>query len=256
MLAYLCHSVEANAIIVLHACCHNPTGADLSAEQWQEVVACDPREKPDRVHRHGLSRLCRRHRRRRGCAEPVCRLRPAVFGVQQLFKVLLAVRRTGWRAHFESRKARKNPPACSRKSSASSAPTTPTRPPMAAPLLPPCYPSPALRQQWEAELGGMRERIRAMRVSLGRASWKGKNVRAGFFFRRETARHVFLHGPDRPSKLNNCVPSSAFMLSAPAASAWLRSTPKTSTTLPPPSHPSSAKSKRAKGIAGASPLWL
>ena len=26
-------------IVVLHACCHNPTGVDLTAEQWREVVA-------------------------------------------------------------------------------------------------------------------------------------------------------------------------------------------------------------------------
>jgi len=32
-------SYPANTIIVLHACCHNPTGVDLSAEQWKEVVA-------------------------------------------------------------------------------------------------------------------------------------------------------------------------------------------------------------------------
>jgi aromatic-amino-acid transaminase len=27
-----------NAIVVLHACCHNPTGVDLTAAQWDEVV--------------------------------------------------------------------------------------------------------------------------------------------------------------------------------------------------------------------------
>ncbi len=32
-------SYPANTIVVLHACCHNPTGVDLSAEQWKEVVA-------------------------------------------------------------------------------------------------------------------------------------------------------------------------------------------------------------------------
>lgn len=31
-------SLPANTIIVLHACCHNPTGADLDAAQWQKVV--------------------------------------------------------------------------------------------------------------------------------------------------------------------------------------------------------------------------
>ncbi len=30
--------LPAGTIVVLHACCHNPTGADLSEAQWQEVV--------------------------------------------------------------------------------------------------------------------------------------------------------------------------------------------------------------------------
>jgi aromatic-amino-acid transaminase len=30
--------LPAGSIIVLHACCHNPTGADLSEAQWKEVV--------------------------------------------------------------------------------------------------------------------------------------------------------------------------------------------------------------------------
>ena len=31
--------LPAGAIVVLHACCHNPTGVDLSAENWSEVLA-------------------------------------------------------------------------------------------------------------------------------------------------------------------------------------------------------------------------
>jgi aromatic-amino-acid transaminase len=31
-------SLPAGAIVVLHACCHNPTGADLAPEQWSEVL--------------------------------------------------------------------------------------------------------------------------------------------------------------------------------------------------------------------------
>jgi aspartate aminotransferase len=31
--------LPAGAVVVLHASCHNPTGADLSAEQWREVLA-------------------------------------------------------------------------------------------------------------------------------------------------------------------------------------------------------------------------
>jgi aromatic-amino-acid transaminase len=31
-------AMPAGAIVVLHACCHNPTGADLDAAQWQQVI--------------------------------------------------------------------------------------------------------------------------------------------------------------------------------------------------------------------------
>jgi len=31
-------SYPANTIVVLHACCHNPTGVDLTSEQWAKVV--------------------------------------------------------------------------------------------------------------------------------------------------------------------------------------------------------------------------
>lgn len=30
--------IPANSIVVLHACCHNPTGVDLSSDQWNEVM--------------------------------------------------------------------------------------------------------------------------------------------------------------------------------------------------------------------------
>ncbi|WP_301101564.1 amino acid aminotransferase [Propionivibrio sp.] len=32
------NTLPAGAIIVLHACCHNPTGADLSEAQWRETI--------------------------------------------------------------------------------------------------------------------------------------------------------------------------------------------------------------------------
>ena len=31
-------SIPSGSIVVLHACCHNPTGADLTESQWREVV--------------------------------------------------------------------------------------------------------------------------------------------------------------------------------------------------------------------------
>ncbi|UMR30452.1 aspartate/tyrosine/aromatic aminotransferase [Massilia sp. MB5] len=38
MLAAL-KAMPRGAVVVLHACCHNPTGADLSQSQWDEVIA-------------------------------------------------------------------------------------------------------------------------------------------------------------------------------------------------------------------------
>ncbi|RDS79017.1 aspartate/tyrosine/aromatic aminotransferase [Dyella monticola] len=38
MLADL-NKLEPGTVVLLHACCHNPTGVDLSAEQWKQVVA-------------------------------------------------------------------------------------------------------------------------------------------------------------------------------------------------------------------------
>lgn len=32
------NSIPAGSIVVLHACCHNPTGADLTDAQWTEVI--------------------------------------------------------------------------------------------------------------------------------------------------------------------------------------------------------------------------
>jgi aspartate aminotransferase len=45
MIGYL-SGLPAGAVVLLHACCHNPTGADLSAEQWQALT--------DVVERRGL----------------------------------------------------------------------------------------------------------------------------------------------------------------------------------------------------------
>ncbi|MBB5190988.1 aromatic-amino-acid transaminase [Silvimonas terrae] len=37
----MCHALEAmpkGSIVLLHPCCHNPTGVDLTPEQWQRVI--------------------------------------------------------------------------------------------------------------------------------------------------------------------------------------------------------------------------
>ena len=30
--------VPAGDIVLLHGCCHNPTGADLTSEQWDQIA--------------------------------------------------------------------------------------------------------------------------------------------------------------------------------------------------------------------------
>lgn len=37
MASYL-KTLEPMTVVILHACCHNPTGADLSKEEWQQVL--------------------------------------------------------------------------------------------------------------------------------------------------------------------------------------------------------------------------
>lgn len=32
------HAMPRGSVVVLHACCHNPTGADLTADQWGDVI--------------------------------------------------------------------------------------------------------------------------------------------------------------------------------------------------------------------------
>ena len=39
MIATLSKAKE-NSLVLLHLCCHNPTGADLSLEQWEQVITC------------------------------------------------------------------------------------------------------------------------------------------------------------------------------------------------------------------------
>lgn len=39
------NELSAHSIVVLHACCHNPTGIDLSIEQWKQIIhVCKERD--------------------------------------------------------------------------------------------------------------------------------------------------------------------------------------------------------------------
>jgi len=60
MLAKL-NSAAEGTIVLLHACCHNPTGYDITAAQMGPGDRCGQGPQADRLPRHGLPRLRLRH---------------------------------------------------------------------------------------------------------------------------------------------------------------------------------------------------
>ena len=68
-----CSACRPGSIVVLHACCHNPTGVDLTPEQWAAVLEIVTRARPRALPRHRLPGLRRRHRCRRRRGAPLRR---------------------------------------------------------------------------------------------------------------------------------------------------------------------------------------
>ena len=123
--------LPAGSIIVLHACCHNPTGADLSDAQWAEVVqVCRERGLvpfldmayqgfADGIDADAVAVRCSRPPAcSSSCPAPSPRASRCTASASAPCP--------------SSPPARKNPRGCCRSSSALSAPTTPTRRFMAA----------------------------------------------------------------------------------------------------------------------------
>jgi aromatic-amino-acid transaminase len=164
MLAKL-NSLPAGSIIVLHACCHNPTGADLTEAQWAEVVkACAARGlipfldmayqgfadgiEPDAVAVNlfsasgqsffvssSFSKSFSLYGERVGALSIVTQSQDETTRVLSQLKRVI---RTNY----------SNPPI------------------HGGAIVAAVLSTPALRQEWETELAGMRDRIRAMRTGL------------------------------------------------------------------------------------------
>jgi aromatic-amino-acid transaminase len=164
MLASLA-AAPAGTIVVLHACCHNPTGVDLSSAQWDQVIAT--------IKRHGLvpfvdmayqgfgfglaedgavvrqflaagldlfvstsfSKSFSLYGERVGALSVVCASKEEATRVLSQLKIVI---RTNY----------SNPPT------------------HGAQIVATVLTTPALRAQWEGELAGMRERIKRMRGAL------------------------------------------------------------------------------------------
>jgi aromatic-amino-acid transaminase len=164
MLACL-RAAEPGSVVVLHACCHNPTGCDLDAEQWAQVAAaCAERglvpfldmayqgfgygiaedgaavqiflaSGQDFFVSTSFSKSFSLYGERVGALSVVCASADEAARVLSQLKIVI---RTNY----------SNPPT------------------FGAQLVATVLTTPALRAMWEGELGGMRERIKAMRQGL------------------------------------------------------------------------------------------
>jgi len=172
--------LPAHSIIVLHACCHNPTGADLSAAQWAEVV--------DLVRARNLVAFI--DMAYQGFADGIKEDAVALdlftasglqFFVSSSFSKSFSL--------YGERVGALTLVTASREESARVLSqvkrvvrTNYSNPPThGGAIVAAVLASPELRQQWEDELAGMRERIRAMRLALVE-KLKGKGVTQDFGF--------------------------------------------------------------------------
>ncbi|HEX8988593.1 MAG TPA: amino acid aminotransferase [Rhodocyclaceae bacterium] len=180
-------AMPAKSVVVLHACCHNPTGADLTADQWKEVVAAVKEKnlvafidmayqgfadgiKQDAVAldlfaASGLQFFVSSSFSKSFSlyGERVGALTIVTADKDESARVLSQVKRV-IRTNYS------NPPT------------------HGGAVVAAVLSSPELRQQWEDELAGMRNRIREMRKSLvaklaaeGAANFDFINVQRGMF---------------------------------------------------------------------------
>jgi aromatic-amino-acid transaminase len=164
MLAAL-NTLPSKSIVLLHACCHNPTGVDLNSEQWREVASV--------VKQRGL--LPYVDIAYQGFGEGV---EPDAFAVRLLATMgatffvansfsksfsLYGERCGGLSVVCES-KAEADTVLGQLKFAVRKNYSSP--PTHGSQLIAAVLQTPELRAQWERELGVMRERIKAMRVAL------------------------------------------------------------------------------------------
>ncbi|NDY91404.1 amino acid aminotransferase [Ideonella livida] len=164
MLACL-KAAEAGTVVVLHACCHNPTGYDITTAQWEQVIAAVKARNlvafldmayqgfGDGIAEDGavigqfvasgidffvstsFSKSFSLYGERVGALSVVCASKEEQTKVLSQLKIVI---RTNY----------SNPPT------------------HGAQVVATVLTTPALRAQWEEELAGMRNRIKAMRVAL------------------------------------------------------------------------------------------
>jgi len=174
------NGLNAGSVIILHACCHNPTGADLSDTQWQEVV--------DVCRERGLVPFL--DMAYQGFAEGIEADAVAVrafsasglqFFVSSSFSKSFSLygERVGALSIITASKEEAARVLSQVKRVIR---TNYSNPPIhGGALVAAVLSSPELRQMWETELAGMRDRIRAMRTGLVEAI-KAQGVAQDFSF--------------------------------------------------------------------------
>jgi len=158
-------AMPAKSIVVLHACCHNPTGADLTAAQWAEVVAA--------IKERNLVAFI--DMAYQGFADGIKQDAAALdlFSASGLQFVVSSSFSKSFSLYGERVGALTIVTASKDESARVLSQvkrvirTNYSNPPThGGAIVAACLASPELRQMWEDELAGMRDRIRTMRTSL------------------------------------------------------------------------------------------
>ena len=197
-----CAGLPAKSVVLLHACCHNPTGVDLTPAQWDALI-------PLLAERELLPYLDLAYQGfGDGIAEDAYAVRalaaargsdgrPMRFVVANSFSKSMSLygERCGALSVVCADAARGRA-TCSASSSSRCAATTRARRSTAARSSPPCSASRRCARAWEAELGGD---ARAHPGDAPGAARRPRGEDAGPRLRLlpQPARHVQLHRPDR-----------------------------------------------------------
>jgi len=180
-------AMSAKSIVVLHACCHNPTGADITAAQWAEVVAAIKEKNLvafiDMAYQGFADNI-----QQDAAALDLFTASGLQFFVSSSFSKSFSLygERVGaltivTASKDESARVLSQVKRVIR--------TNYSNPPThGGAIVAACLASPELRQMWETELAGMRDRIRVMRASLvenlkaaGAPNFAFINVQRGMF---------------------------------------------------------------------------
>jgi aromatic-amino-acid transaminase len=178
MLAAL-QALPAGSIVVLHSCCHNPTGVDLSQEQWQKVLEV--------VQARGLVPFLDLAYQGFGDGIDADAVAPRLFAgamspifLSSSFSKSLSL--YGERVGAFSLVAGSTDEAARALSQVKRVVRTNySNPPThGGDIVARVLNTPELRALWEKELGGMRDRIKAMRKALAEGVQKRSGVDYSF----------------------------------------------------------------------------